>query len=295
MKMTTQKTILITGASRGIGFLTAQKLVQEGHIVYAGMRDLDGRNADAAKALKLFAEGLPGKLVPVDLDVADEKGVERTVAAIEAEQPIDVLVNNAGVMPVGLTEGFTMEQAKDLFDVNVYGVMHLTRAVLPAMRARKSGLVISLSSVAGRFGMPFFGLYCASKWAMEAYCESLHYELEPFGVESVLVEPSGHGTDLVTSAPAPGDAVRVGQYGDYSKGRDRLLGMFQGMFDQGEAITDAGNVATKILELIAMDGSRPIRTQVGQDMGVSAINEATAPIQAQLVSGLKPVYLGAAS
>ncbi len=198
-------------------------------------------------------------------------------------------------MPVGLTEGFTMEQAKDLFDVNVYGVMHLTRAVLPAMRARKSGLVISLSSVAGRFGMPFFGLYCASKWAMEAYCESLHYELEPFGVESVLVEPSGHGTDLVTSAPAPGDTVRVGQYGDYSKGRDRLLGMFQGMFDQGEAITDAGNVATKILELIAMDGSRPIRTQVGQDMGVTAINEATAPIQAQLVSGLKPVYLGAAS
>lgn len=295
MKMTTQKTILITGASRGIGFLTAQKLVQEGYIVYAGMRDLDGRNAEAAKALKLFAEGLPGKLVPVDLDVADEKGVERTVAAIEAEQPIDVLVNNAGVMPVGLTEGFTMEQAKDLFDVNVYGVMHLTRAVLPAMRARKSGLVISLSSVAGRFGMPFFGLYCASKWAMEAYCESLHYELEPFGVESVLVEPSGHGTDLVTSAPAPGDAVRVGQYGDYSKGRDRLLGMFQGMFDQGEAITDAGNVATKILELIAMDGSRPIRTQVGQDMGVTAINEATAPIQAQLVSGLKPVYLGAAS
>ncbi|MEQ8371573.1 MAG: SDR family oxidoreductase [Roseibium aggregatum] len=293
--MTTQKTILITGASRGIGFLTAQKLVQEGHIVYAGMRDLDGRNAEAAKALKLFAEGLPGKLVPVDLDVADEQGVERTVAAIEAEQPIDVLVNNAGVMPVGLTEGFTMEQAKDLFDVNVYGVMHLTRAVLPAMRARKSGLVISLSSVAGRFGMPFFGLYCASKWAMEAYCESLHYELEPFGVESVLVEPSGHGTDLVTSAPAPGDAVRVGQYGDYSKGRDRLLGMFQGMFDQGEAITDAGNVATKILELIAMDGSRPIRTQVGQDMGVTAINEATAPIQAQLVSGLKPVYLGAAS
>lgn len=293
--MTTQKTILITGASRGIGFLTAQKLVQEGHIVYAGMRDLDGRNAEAAKALKLFAEGLPGKLVSVDLDVADEKGVERTVAAIEAEQPIDVLVNNAGVMPVGLTEGFTMEQAKDLFDVNVYGVMHLTRAVLPAMRARKSGLVISLSSVAGRFGMPFFGLYCASKWAMEAYCESLHYELEPFGVESVLVEPSGHGTDLVTSAPAPGDAVRVGQYGDYSKGRDRLLGMFQGMFDQGEAVTDAGNVATKILELIAMDGSRPIRTQVGQDMGVTAINEATAPIQAQLVSGLKPVYLGAAS
>ncbi|WJS04404.1 SDR family oxidoreductase [Roseibium aggregatum] len=293
--MTTQKTILITGASRGIGFLTAQKLVQEGHIVYAGMRDLDSRNAEAAKALKLFAEGLPGKLVSVDLDVADEKGVERTVAAIEAEQPIDVLVNNAGVMPVGLTEGFTMEQAKDLFDVNVYGIMHLTRAVLPAMRARKSGLVISLSSVAGRFGMPFFGLYCASKWAMEAYCESLHYELEPFGVESVLVEPSGHGTDLVTSAPAPGDAVRVGQYGDYSKGRDRLLGMFQGMFDQGEAITDAGNVATKILELIAMDGSRPIRTQVGQDMGVTAINEATAPIQAQLVSGLKPVYMGAAS
>ncbi len=287
--MTSSKTILITGASRGIGLLAAKTLASRGHTVYAGMRDVTERNKDAAAELAAFAQG---RIIPIELDVTDETACTSAVATIEAEAPIDVLINNAGVMPVGLTEAFTMQQAKDLFDVNVYGIMRMTRAVLGHMRSRKSGLIISLSSAAGRFGMPYFGLYCASKWAMEAYCESLHYELEPFGIESILVEPSGHGTDLVTTAPAPADTARVHDYGDLALGRDRLLGMFQGMFDQGDASTDAGNVATQIANLVDMSAPRPIRTQVGQDMGVSAVNAAVLPIQAQLIQGLKPVYTG---
>ncbi|WP_298960215.1 SDR family oxidoreductase [uncultured Roseibium sp.] len=292
--MAAPKTVLITGASRGIGLLTAERFADRGHVVYAGMRGLTTRNKGAAADLTAYAQGVSGTIVPIDLDVTDATSVERAIDSIEKDRAIDVLVNNAGVMPVGLTEGFTMKQAEDLFDVNVYGVMRTTKAVLPHMRKRKTGLVVSLSSVAGRFGMPYFGLYCSSKWAMEAYCEALHYELEPFGIESVLVEPSGHGTDLVTTAPAPGDTGTVGEYGDLSNGRDRLLGMFQGMFDQRDASTDANNVAMKIVELADMDGARPIRTQVGHDMGVAALNDAVAPIQAELVKSLKPVYTGAA-
>lgn len=286
------KTILITGASRGIGLLTARLLAEAGHNVYAGMRHVDGRNADAAAELTAFADTVSGTITPITLDVTDAEQIAAAVSVIEDKGPIDVLVNNAGVMPVGVTEAFTIAQAQQAFDVNLYGIMRTTRAVLPAMRDRKSGLIISLSSSAGRFGMPYFGLYCASKWAMEAWCEALHYELEPFGVESLLIEPSGHGTNLVASSPAPADTAAVTGYGDRALGRDRLLGMFQGMFDQGDVSTDATNVARAIADLIAMDAPRPIRTQVGQDMGVTAVNEATAPIQAALIDMLKPVYSG---
>lgn len=289
--MVTPQTILITGASRGIGLLAAKALAQRGHKVYASMRDITGRNRDAARDLEAWARDGGFKLEPLELDVTDQASVDRAVATIEAQGPLDVLVNNAGIMPVGLTEAFTLDQQQACFDVNMFGLARTSRAVLPHMRERGSGLLINLSSAAGRLTIPHFGVYCASKWAMEAYCEALHYELEPFGIDSVLIEPSGHGTDLVASSPAPADTAAVKAYGAFAGGRERLLGMFQDMFDQGDAMTDAGNVARKIVELVEMQGPRPIRTQVGQDMGVDAVNVATAPIQAGLVESLKSVYL----
>lgn len=288
---TIPQTILVTGASRGIGLLTAKALAQRGHTVFASMRNISGRNRDAASRIQTWASETGFTVKPIELDVTDQSSVDQAVAAILAEGELDVLVNNAGFMPVGVTEAFTPEQQQACFDVNMFGLARTSRAVLPHMRERGSGLLVNLSSSAGRLTIPHFGLYCASKWAMEAYCEALHYELEPFGIDSVLVEPSGHGTDLVSSSPAPADASTVEAYGPFGGGRERLLGMFQDMFEQGDAITNAGNVARKIVELVEMEGPRPIRTQVGQDMGVEAVNDATAPIQAGLVEGLKPVYL----
>lgn len=293
--MTQTQTILITGASRGIGRLASLALAANGQKVYAGMRDISGCNEDAASDMRAKAQAEGLNLIPLELDVTDEQACQTAIDEIEANGPLDVLVNNAGVMPVGLTEAFTMEQAKDVFDVNVYGIMRLTRAALPGMRARKSGLVINLSSSAGRFGMPYFGIYCASKWAVEAYSEALHHELETFGIDCVLVEPSGHGTDLVVTAPAPQDTKRLEAYGDLAAGRDRLLDMFAHMFETDLSGTDANNVAASISRLIEMSGARPIRVQVGHDMGVSAVNEAVAPIQAKLIEMLKPVYRGEAA
>ncbi|WP_300063125.1 SDR family oxidoreductase [uncultured Roseobacter sp.] len=293
--MTNTKTILITGASRGIGLLTALALAAKGHKVYAGMRDIAGRNKDAASDMRARAQAERLNLVPLELDVTGEQACQTAIDEIEAIGPLDVLVNNAGVMPVGLTEAFTMEQVQDVFDVNVYGIMRLTRAALPGMRARNSGLVINLSSSAGRFGMPYFGIYCASKWAVEAYSEALHNELDTFDIDCVLIEPSGHGTDLVSTAPAPQDTKRLDAYGDLAAGRDRLLGMFEHLFETDLSGTDANNVAASISRLIEMSGARPIRVQVGHDMGVSAVNEAVAPIQAKLIEMLKPVYRGEAT
>ncbi len=293
--MTDKKTILITGASRGIGLLAAHALAANGHSVYAGMRDIAGRNAEPAARMRATAQAEGRDLVPVELDVSDEQACQAAIDAVEANKPLDVLVNNAGVMPVGLTEAFTMAQTKDVFDVNVYGTMRMTRAALPAMRRRKSGLIVNLSSSAGRFGMPFFGIYCASKWAVEAYSEALHNELDSFGIDCVLVEPSGHGTDLVVTAPAPNDTTRLDSYGDLAAGRDRLLGMFGQMFETDTTGTDANNVATAITQLVETSQMRPIRVQVGHDMGVSAVNAAVAPIQAKLIDMLKPVYSGEAA
>jgi len=287
--MSKSKNILITGASRGIGLLASKTLAQSGHYIVAAMRDLEGRNAVAAQALNAWAKEHDYGLETIEMDVCDESSVNSAIKLVEKHRPIDVLINNAGVMPVGITEAYTPEQIKACFDVNVFGVARTCRAVLPYMRERQSGLLIHLSSTAGRQAIPFFGVYCASKWALEALVESMHYEIDSFGIESIIVEPGGHATDLINNPPAPADNDCIKSYGAIAEVPKNMINMFEAMFAAKEDITNAQNVADKICSLVNMDEAMPIRITVGNDMGLNRINESVAPIQAELIRMLQPV------
>src|SRR5260370_15992712 len=135
--------ILITGASSGFGRDTAETLHRAGHTVYASMRGVEGKNRAAAEALRELG------IKTVELDVRDDASVEAGVKNVLAAGEIDVLVNNAGIASAGVTEAFTAEQAKAIFDTNVIGLLRVTRAVLPSMRQQHDGLIINIGSVLG--------------------------------------------------------------------------------------------------------------------------------------------------
>lgn len=280
-------TVLITGASTGIGRLAAETLARRGHTVYASMRDTAGRNADAAESLRRLAaeEQLP--LRTIEIDVQDKESIERGVNLVREETgQIDVLVNNAGVMSIGLTEGFTEEQAIYQMDVNFMGSFRAARAVLPHMRSRRSGLIIHVTSVAGRVALPACGLYCASKFAQEALAEILNCELAGTGVESVIVEPGPYPTHLLPNSPGPADKDRLAEYGELAALRERFIGHFSELFNSA-ASPDTQEVADAILRLIeARPGERPLRTVCGMDFGAHDLNERVAPVQANVLRAL---------
>jgi len=197
---TVAKTILITGASSGFGRLTAETLSCSGHKVFAGFRSTDG-------AKKQVADELRGKNIEIlKLDVTDQGRVDSAIAQLlgKSNNQLDVVVNNAGMASAGISEAFTPEQARELFDVNVFGVQRIIRATLPVLRAKRAGLVINVGSILGRITLPFFGLYGASKYAVEAISESYRYELSQFGVDVVLVQPSAYPTNIVRCRAATG-------------------------------------------------------------------------------------------
>ncbi|HWC20356.1 MAG TPA: SDR family oxidoreductase, partial [Terriglobales bacterium] len=176
--MSAQKSVLVTGTSSGFGKVIAETLSRKGYQMFASMRNASGRNSSARNELLDLAarEGLA--LSVIDLDVTDDESVERAVAQVIADAgKIDILINNAGYALWGLTEAFTVEQAKQIFDTNFFGIVRMNRAVLPHMRRQREGLIIHITSAAGRGVLPGMGLYTATKFAVEALAECYRYEL----------------------------------------------------------------------------------------------------------------------
>jgi NADP-dependent 3-hydroxy acid dehydrogenase YdfG len=275
------KIILITGAASGFGRDTAQTLAAAGHGVYASMRDVAGRNAEAAAALR--RQGI--KII--ELDVAEDASVDNAIAAVLVDAGrIDVLINNAGLASAGVSEAFTADQAKVLFNTNVVGIIRTSRAVLPAMRAAKDGLIINIGSILGRVTFPFFGIYGATKFAVEALTDSYRYELSQLGVDVVLVQPSAYPTNMYAAIQQPADPARGDAYGAIGAIPNTMFETFMGMF-QSEKAPDPHDVAAAIVSLIdTPKGNRPVRTVVGQSFGTDAVNAAIAPIQHGVVEAL---------
>ncbi len=185
--------VLITGCSSGFGLLTALRFARAGDRVVATMRTPE--RAPAELTGPIAAEKLPVTLGR--LDVCDPASVE---AAVRAAGEIDVLVNNAGIELRSSIEDASDEDVRRQFDTNVFGTLRVIRAVLPQMRARKRGTIVNLSSVAGKVARPFGGLYSATKHAIEAITEALHFEASPLGIRVVLIEPGAYGTRLLDNA-----------------------------------------------------------------------------------------------
>lgn len=280
--------VLITGTSSGIGLLAAETVARAGHCVYASMRQSSGKNAAAKEKLDQLAVEHKLDLHTLDLDVSDPVSVQAAVDRIIAEKGrIDAVVNNAGIMSIGLVEGFTEAQMAQAMDVNLMGPFRLSRAALPHMRAQGSGLLIHVTSILGRILFPSCGVYCATKFALEALSEVMHYELSGLGVESVLVEPGPYPSELLPNSPAPADKERVASYGPLATIREDLTAPFKDLYG-AENAPRTQDVADAILSLIETPtGQRPLRTVCGMDFGAHALNEMAAPGQAEILRSLR--------
>lgn len=273
--------ILVTGANSGFGRLIVKDLAKAGHRVAGSVRDAEGRNAEAAADLRDLGVEI------IDIDVTDETSVVNGVAAARgALGEIDVLINNAGVGVIGLQESFTDADFRRVFDINVFGVQRMIRAVLPQMRARRSGLILNISSLLGRVTFPFLGPYNATKWAIEAMSENYRTELSHFGVDVAVVEPGGFPTNFFGNLLRPSSRDRDAEYGDMAGAPDALLESLGATLaeipEQSPQI-----VADAVVRVINMaPGTRPFRTEVDR----SGMGEPIKPYNDQLASVTEALY-----
>lgn len=278
--MDAKQAVLITGATTGFGRLIAESLARHGHTVFATMRDPGGRNAKNASEIRALAkrESLP--LHVLELDVTDDASVERAVrAAVEQAGCIDVAINNAGYVLAGLAEAATTEQAQRIMDTNFLGSVRVNRAVLPYMRRQRSGLLLHISSGAGRVVVPSFAFYCASKFAMEALAESYHYELASQGIESVIVEPGAYQTPVFGNIVMAADTARTETYGVANQIAPKVNAALTGAAGNPQELADA---VLQIVETPA--GQRKLRYRVSAaSLGVDEINALSETVQSRML------------
>ncbi|CUW33044.1 SDR family oxidoreductase [Streptomyces reticuli] len=246
--------VLITGCSSGIGLETALAFARRGDRVHAGVRD----PARAEELLRRArAEGLT--LDVPRLDVTDDASVTAAVTAVQDRHgPIDVLVNNAGTDVTGPVETMPLDRARTLMETNFWGPLRVARAVLPGMRVRGTGVIVNVSSLAGRtFAVPHGGFYAASKAALGALSEALHAEVQPFGIRVVCLEP-GSFASAVRRTSAAGQASESDPYGADHAWLDRFLARV------AEGAADCADAAAAIVAA-ADDPGTPLHTAVGKD------------------------------
>ena len=255
------KVILVTGTSTGFGRTAVETLAERGYQVFATMRDISGRNAKIASELQSLAKAKNWNMQILEMDVTDEASVNQAVhQALDHAGRIDVVINNAGIAAIGITEAYTVEQFQQVFDVNLLGVARVNRAVLPSMRRQGSGLLIHVSSGLGRVVVPGLAAYAASKFALEALADAYRFELSAFGIDSVVVEPGIHRTAILEKFIAPVDQARVAEYGTTAEAINRVKSVFDlaGTAPETPGPEVVVEAFVRLIETPA--GERPFRT-----------------------------------
>jgi short-subunit dehydrogenase len=205
-----QKVAVVTGSSSGIGFETSLALARKGYVTYATMRNLQ-KSTD----LDVITRDENLLIKTIEMDVDYDHSVKNAIDAIIDESGrIDVLVNNAGFGVFGSLEDIEMEEIKKQFETNLFGVIRVSKKVLPTMRLRKSGVIVNISSLAGLAGVPSQSIYCGTKFAVEGFSESLSFEVEPFGIKVILVEPGVINTEFVKDLIVPTNRYGVDNKGE---------------------------------------------------------------------------------
>jgi NADP-dependent 3-hydroxy acid dehydrogenase YdfG len=256
-----QKIVLITGASSGIGEACASRLVQSGHTVYGTFRSSKIQPTDRS----IKSSNNAGSMIMIHMNVDDEVSVEQGIGYIlNVENQLDVVINSAGYALAGALEDTTVEEAKRLFETNLWGIHRVCRAALPTMRKQRSGMIINVSSIAGLISLPFQGFYCASKFALEAMSEALRMEVRDIGIHVVLVEPG----DLATAFTAHRHLARSCE-GDspYSEKFTRALDVIE--YEEMHGYSPE-SVARKI-EKIIQHPSPKLRYKIGSPLQKSSV------------------------
>lgn len=245
--MKKKKIVVVTGVTGGIGEAIAHLLVEKGHIVYGGDKDVEKLKAME----KLGIKALP-------LDVTDEGSAKDFVSKVkENEGRIDVLVNCAGYGSYGPMETTSLEEAKKELDVNVLGLARMSQEVMPIMREQTSGTIINMSSTGGKYTLPFGGWYHASKYAVEALSDAMRMELSPFGVNVAIIEPSGIATPFGNTVAKSLNDSSLGTV--YEDDAAVMVKAYEAMFsEKSKAVGSPNQVAKTVLKII---GKKKPRTR----------------------------------
>ena len=255
------KVAVVTGSSSGIGFETSLLLARKRFYTYATMRNLNKSQKINDIAEK---ENLPLKVL--QLDVTDDKSVKVAINQIRDESSrIDVLVNNAGYDVMGAVEDLSIDEFKSQFETNFFGVIRVTKEVIPIMRNQGSGNIINVSSVGGRIGIPLNTAYISSKFALEGLSESMRYELDQFGIDVILIEPGVVKTNFFENA----DVVNINTTNNnktslYSQLTQKLFEGFEPMLKSDSSSSLPSDVAEVIYQTIE-SSNRQVRYLVGKD------------------------------
>lgn len=281
--------VLITGSASGFGRLTTVALAQRGYNVFATMRGLSGPRAEAAKSLVEETGGVSGHVSAYDLDVTSDESVAAAVSDILGDHGhIDVVVNNAGIVGMGVLEVFGLEQLQRLVDVNVYGAMRVNNAVLPSMRKRGSGLLVQITSVVAGYTLPFAAAYAASKAMAERIAEGYRYDLSSLGIDSVILQPGAYPTEIMNKMVAPSHPELMQEYASVGPIAARFSENYRNLVF-GSSPPNPEFVAESLVHLIETPaGARPLRTVADARVGhlAESVNATLGDIQSKLMHEL---------